>query len=279
LAVKRNKLTEQIQKFETDLVREDEKLKSNEQRLNNTNIDRAKAVAEIEGLNKENEQYPEATIKRGLNIDELKLKVKEEEKELYHIGNVNLRALEVYEQIHEEYGKVIEKVTILKKEKDDVLNMMAEVESKKKEIFMKTYDALIKNFKNIFNKLTTKGEVHVTLENEENPFEGGVEIQVRVSGNKFLDMRSLSGGEKTMAAMALIFAVQEHDPSPFYFFDEVDAALDKRNSSLLSDLIKSYAGKAQYLVISHNDGVITDAEYIYGVSMQDNVSKTISLKV
>ena len=157
--------------------------------------------------------------------------------------------------------------------------MMTEIESKKKDIFMKTYNVIVKNFKEIFNQLTTKGEAQITLENQENPFDGGIDINVKVSGSKYLYIRSLSGGEKTMAALAFIFAIQEYDPSPFYLLDEVDAALDKRNSELLSKLIQKYAQKAQYVVISHNDSIISEANYIYGVSMQENVSKVVSLKV
>jgi len=118
------------------------------------------------------------------------------------------------------------------------------------------------------------------IENEENPFEGGVMIKVRLSGNKFMDIHSLSGGEKTLTALAFIFAIQEHQPASFYLFDEVDAALDKRNSAKLSEYIRKYSDKAQYIVISHNDAVITDADQIYGVSMQqDGISKVVSLKI
>ncbi|HLC58361.1 MAG TPA: chromosome segregation protein SMC [Candidatus Nanoarchaeia archaeon] len=276
---KRNKLSEKIQSLEIDTAKEDEKLKGNEQKVNNINIDRAKIVAELEGLNKEFEPYQEATMKRGISIDDLKLQIKEDEKEISKIGNVNLRALEVYEQIQQEYEKVIQKVTQLKVEKDDVLNMMQEIESKKKSIFMKTYKTIAKKFQEIFGELTTKGEVQIILENEENPFEGGIDIQVKVQGSKYLDIKSLSGGEKTMAALAFLFAIQEHDPSPFYLLDEVDAALDKRNSELLSKLIAKYTDKAQYVVISHNDNIITEADSIYGVSMQNNISKVVSLKV
>ena len=107
----------------------------------------------------------------------------------------------------------------------------------------------------------------------------GVEIKVRITGNKFLDIKSLSGGEKTMAALALIFAIQEYDPASFYLLDEVDAALDKSNSEKLSKLIAKYSTRAQYIVISHNDTIISEANQIYGVSMQDGQSKVVSLKV
>ena len=103
---------------------------------------------------------------------------------------------------------------------------------------------------------------------------------VRIAQNKYLDIKSLSGGEKTMTALSFIFAIQEHDPAPFYLLDEVDAALDKRNSEKLSELVKKYSQKAQYIVISHNDSVITGADKLYGVSMhQDGMSHIVSLKV
>ena len=82
-----------------------------------------------------------------------------------------------------------------------------------------------------------------------------------------------------MTALAFLFAVQEHDPAPFYIMDEVDAALDKRNSEKLAKLIKKYSDKAQYIVISHNDTIITEANTIYGVSMQNDISKVVSLRI
>ena len=117
------------------------------------------------------------------------------------------------------------------------------------------------------------------LEDKENPFNGGLDIKVRISSNKYLDIKSLSGGEKTLTALAFIFAIQELQPASFYLLDEVDAALDKTNSEKLSKLISGYSKKAQYILISHNDSIITEANQIYGVSMQDGVSKVIGLKI
>ena len=105
-------------------------------------------------------------------------------------------------------------------------------------------------------------------------------MKVRITGNKFLDIRSLSGGEKSMTALAFIFSTQEHEPASFYVFDEVDAALDKKNSEKLSELIKKYSERAQYIIISHNDGLISQASTIYGVSMNEHgQSNVISLKI
>ena len=101
-----------------------------------------------------------------------------------------------------------------------------------------------------------------------------------MSGKKFLDIRGLSGGEKTLTALAFIFAVQEHEPAAFYILDEVDAALDKRNSEKLAKLIRDYCKKAQYIMISHNDGVISEADLLYGISMNEHgISKITTLKL
>ena len=91
-----------------------------------------------------------------------------------------------------------------------------------------------------------------------------------------MDIRSLSGGEKSMTALAFIFAIQEHDPASFYVLDEVDAALDKRNAQKLAALIKKYSDSAQYIVISHNDAVITDADRLFGTSMNEHGMSTVT---
>ncbi len=279
LFAKRNKINEQINNKENVILREGDKVKYIESRINSFNLERAKAVAELEGLNKEFEDFADAKIRRNVSLDELKYEIKKFESLLNSMGNVNLRALEIYDEVSKQYEEITGKVDKLKAEKDDVLRMMKEIDGKKQDIFMKTFREIHKNFKEIFASLSTKGEAHLEIESPENVFEGGLDIKVRLTGNKFLDIKSLSGGEKTLAALSFIFAIQEYSPASFYLFDEVDAALDSRNSELLSNLIQKYSRKAQYIVISHNDKVITDADQIYGVSMQEGVSKVVSLKI
>ena len=167
----------------------------------------------------------------------------------------------------------------LGKEKTDVLTLMNEIESKKKEHFMKTFERANDNFQNIFGTLFTKGKAYLELENPGNPFEEGLSIKVKLAGNRFMDIKSLSGGEKTLTALSFIFAIQEYQPASFYILDEIDAALDKQNSDILSKLIRSYADRAQYVVISHNDAIISEADTLFGVSMKDGVSKITSLKI
>ncbi|MBS3143829.1 AAA family ATPase, partial [Candidatus Woesearchaeota archaeon] len=243
------------------------------------NLDRAKVTAESEALEKEYEPFRNEKLKRNVNYDELRYEIQRLEKEFDRFGNVNLRALEIYEELEKGFEKLTEKYDKLKIEKEDVLSLMAEIDGKKKDLFMKTFNAVNKKFIDNFMSLSDKGQAYMDLEDKENPLEHGIDIKVKLPGNRFMDIKSLSGGEKTMATLAFIFSIQEFQPASFYLMDEVDASLDKHNSMKLSKLIKQYSNKAQYIVISHNDQIITEADQVYGVSMQQGISKIVSLKL
>ena len=276
---KKNKIQEFIQNKENDLIREEEKIRNVQQKVNSISLERAKITAEIEGLEKEFEPFKNEKIRRNIGLDDIKYEIQRLEKEFQKFGNVNLRALEIYEDLEKEFEKLTEKYDKLKVEKEDVLVMMNEIDSRKKDLFMKTFNVINKKFIDIFSTLSDKGQAYMELEDTENPFEQGIDIRVKLPGNRFMDIKSLSGGEKTLTTLAFIFAIQEFQPASFYLLDEVDAALDKHNSLKLSKLIKQYSNKAQYIVISHNDYVITEADQIYGISMQQGISKVVSLKV
>ena len=243
-------------------------------------MDVAGIKAELSGLEKDFEEYHGVKILTDKSEEQLKSEIKKFENMVNNIGSVNLNALEIYESVEQEYNKLIEKKDKLTQEREDVISMMNEIENKKIELFMKTYNMVNDHFKDIFSKLSTKGEASLELEDPKNPFEGGLGIKVRLSGDKFMDIRGLSGGEKTMTALAFIFAIQEHDPATFYVLDEVDAALDKKNSEKLAKLVRKYSENSQYVMISHNDGIITEADNIYGVSMNEHgISQIVSLKI
>ncbi len=276
----RSLLSEQISKHESQIAMEMQKSRELEIKNNTLSIKNAEVSATLAGLQEEFSQYGEVELDKEKNEEQLKYQLQRFEKMKEEVGTVNMRALEIYEQIEKEYGKLLEKKDTLGKEKEDVEQMMTQIDAKKKELFMKTYDSVNEEFQKIFLSLSKKGEASLELENKEDPFAEGARIKVRLSGQKFLDIRSLSGGEKTMTALAFIFAIQEHDPASFYILDEVDAALDKHNSEKLAKLIRSYSTKAQYIIISHNDSIISEADSLYGVSMDEHgMSKVVSLKV
>ncbi len=281
LFAKQGKIKEDIQKNEISIDKITDESRQVEIKVNFNSLKNAEAAASLSALSQEFQQYEGVKLDLEKTEEQLKNEISKFEKMREEIGSVNMRALEVYDEAERQYKEFLDKKDKLGSEKEDVLAMMNEIEGKKKELFVKTFEVVNNNFKNFFGILTTKGaEATLVIENEENPFEGGVRINVKITGSKFLDIRGLSGGEKTMTALAFIFAIQEHEPASFYVLDEVDAALDKHNSEKLAKLIRKYSDKAQYIMISHNDNVISEADILYGVSMnEDGISQVVSLKI
>jgi chromosome segregation protein len=280
LFTKRTQASNLVAKLEEKVAQKERERREGQDKGNLVSLDMARLKAELAGVEEEARQYHGVAIFEGKDPADIMKEIGQFEKMASDIGAVNMKALEIYERIEAEYKNLQEKRASLMKEREDVLVMINEIDSKKRELFMKTFNVMTKNFQTIFKSLSTKGEAYLELENENDPFIAGLEIKVRLVGKKFLDIRSLSGGEKTLTALAFLFAIQEHEPASFYVLDEVDAALDKRNSELLADLVKSYSEKAQYIIISHNDQVISTADLLYGVSMTEHgISKVTSLKI
>ena len=276
-----NKLNDEITVRETKVYENDEKSKREELLQNTLSIELARLNAEIAGIDAELAQYSGVEIDITKSEEELKKEISSFERMLANIGSVNLRALDIYDTAEQEYKTLQEKKKVLSVEKEDVLKLMAEIETTKKDVFLKSFVSVQEHFSRIFGQLSHKGQLaQLELESPEVIFDQGMNIKVRLTGEKFLDIRSLSGGEKTLTALAFLFAVQEHDPATFYVLDEVDAALDKHNSKKLSELVRAYCDKAQYIVISHNDAVITEADNLYGVSVDEHgVSNVVSMKL
>ena len=281
LFAKQGKIKEDVQKNDVQLEKLAEESRQVEIKVNFQSLKNAEIAASLSGLNQEFQQYEGIKLDLEKTEQQFKDEISKFEKMRDEIGSVNMRALEVYDEAERQYNEYSDKKGKLGREKEDVLTMMHEIEGKKKELFTKTFEVVNNNFQNFFRMLTTKGaEAALVLENEENPFEAGIRINVKITGSKFLDIRGLSGGEKTMTALAFIFAIQEHEPASFYVLDEVDAALDKHNSERLAKLIRKYAEKAQYIMISHNDNVVSEADILYGISMnEDGISQVVSLKI
>jgi len=280
LFTRSKKLNEGITDHEKKAYAIEDEARQEEIKLNTFSIEGARVKAEHASIAAEFEQYAGVSLQLEKSEDHLKKEIADFEKMRANVGSVNMRALDIYDAAATEFASLVQKKDTLVQEKDSVVMMMNEIETRKKDIFLQTLAKLQTNFARIFSQLTSKGEVELVLEDPETIFEEGLDIKVRLTGNKFLDMRSLSGGEKTLVALAFIFAVQEFAPASFYVLDEVDAALDKRNAERLGKLIAQYSQNAQYVVVSHNDAVITEAPILYGVSLADHgVSKVVGLKL
>lgn len=249
-----------------------------EDQINYLRIGKAKLDAEKESVEMELTEFKDYEILHG-SLVHLEDRLKKAHDELQYIGAINMRALEVYNQVKQEYDVVQEKVLILEKEKNDILSIISEIDQKKKRSFMKTFKMINVLFAENFAKLYSKGTAFLELENPEDIFSGGLHIAVKLGKGKYFDVTSLSGGEQTLVALSLLFAIQEYKPYHFYIFDEIDAALDKRNSERLAALLQRYIKTGQYIVITHNDALIMNSNVLYGVSMHEGVSKILSLKV
>ena len=273
-----NLLQGKIRENELNISQKQNVLSNIEHGINNFKLEKARIGAEIEGLEMEILEFPNIQIIKT-NKESLLINLNKTREILSRIGSVNLRSLEVYDFVKKEYDIIKEKIELINKEKEGILKIIHEIDIKKKKTFVRTLNELNEIFSRNFSMLNEKSQVSLGLENRKDPFDGGVEVIVKAGHGKYFDVRSLSGGEQTMIALSLIFAIQELKPYPFYILDEIDAALDKRNSGRLAGLLQKYMKQGQYIVITHNDEIITNATTLYGISMHDGISKIISLKV
>ena len=274
----RDALHEKVKKNEIELSLKQNLIYNEEQETNELKIDKARIDAELESLDSEMAEFRNVLLIKA-NEEILTGKLIRAQDTFSRIGSVNLRSLEVYDNVKKEYDLINEKVGIIEKEKEGILRIVHEIDVKKKKTFLQTFHSLNDIFSKNFSQLNTKGKVYLELEDKKEPFNGGIDISVKAGHGKYFNVKSLSGGEQTLVALALIFAIQELKPYPFYLLDEIDAALDKRNSALLASLLKKHTEKGQYVIISHNDEVISNATNLYGVSMHEGVSKIVSLRV
>ena len=142
-------------------------------------------------------------------------------------------------------------------------------EARKKETFMKAFESINGHFEDIFERLSN-GTGHLHLENEEDPFEGGLTMKAQPGDKPVQRLEAMSGGEKSLTALAFIFAIQRHNPAPFYALDEIDAFLDAANAELVGEMVDELAGEAQFVVVSHRSAMLERSERAIGVTMQDD---------
>ncbi len=274
----RDSTQKQIQESSIKLTEIQSEIRQIEDQINYLKIGKAKLDGERETLDMDFVEMSDIALIQG-SLASLEEKLERTQEILRSIGSINMRALEVYEEIKKEYDIVKEKVETIEKEKIEILKVIEEIDKKKRAVFMRTYKALNEHFSSNFSRLSAKGTAYLEIENKEDVFAGGIEIVVKFAKGKYFDVASLSGGEQTLVALSLLFAIQQFKPYKFYILDEIDAALDKRNSERLAALLNQYMRSGQYIVITHNDAIILDSQVLYGVSMHDGVSKILSLKI
>ncbi len=214
-----------------------------------------------------------------MTIEEITGKISKLQKKMDELGLVNMRAIDAYEEVVSRQNELKEKLETLDKEKNEIQNRMKGYEHLKKETFIKTFNAVNGHFSEIFTDLTD-GAGKLVLENPENPFLGGLTVEGQQKDKKKQKLAGMSGGEKTLMALSLVFAVQRYLPSPFYALDEVDAALDGFNVERIAKMITKQSASTQFVVISQRSQMIESADRMIGVTQKDKgVTKISGVKL
>ena len=197
-------------------------------------------------------------------------------KELAAIGGVNELAASQYDEVKGNYKQLASRIYDLENEKLSIVKFMNELDRQKLEAFMKAFKQVSDSFNEIFCTVTS-GFGRLFLENPENPFEAGADIKLQFPGKTEMAIGSASGGEKSVATVCFILALQAIHPMPFYMMDEIDAHLDVVNSQKLAELLKTKSKGSQFIVVSLKDVTIARADAVYGVFIQEGVSQVVSL--
>ncbi len=214
-----------------------------------------------------------------ISIDEINAKIQRLDKKMNELGDVNMRALTTYDEKLARQEELKEKIDILTKERKEILDRMSGYEQQKKEAFLKTYNNINENFKDVFHNLS-EGEGELVLENPEDPLAGGLDMKVSIRDKKHQRLGSLSGGEKALTALAFVFAIQRYMPSPFYAFDEVDASLDTMNVERIAQMVQNQSKDTQFIVVSHRKPMIESANRTIGVTQKEKgITKVTGVKL
>ena len=206
-------------------------------------------------------------------ITELKSKIRE-------LGNVNVDAIEEYKSVKERYEFLSGQRDDLEKAKADLRSIIEEMIRVMTEQFEEQFHLINKYFKSTFTELFGGGSAELTLTDPQNILDCGINIDVQPPGKKLQSLSLLSGGERALSAIALLFAILKTRPTPFCFLDEIEAALDDVNVYRFADYVKNYSNKTQFIIVTHRRGTMESADVIYGVTMQEKgVSKLLQLNL
>ena len=209
---------------------------------------------------------------------DLRREVQELRGKIRALGNVNVGAIEEYAEVSERFEFLRSQVRDVEKSKAELTRLIAELAGEMKEIFTANFKQININFARIFAELFGGGTARLTLSDEENVLESGIDIQVSPPGKVIKNLAALSGGEQSLVAICIYFAILAVNPSPFCILDEIEAALDDVNVARYAQYLRRISDRTQFIVITHRRGTMEAADVLYGVTMQeDGVSKLLRL--
>ncbi len=194
--------------------------------------------------------------------------------------NINHMAVDDFKEAEERYNFYTKQLSDLNKAKADLEKVLAEIQEKSEQMFLETYKQISDNFQMMFKRLFNGGRAEITLEDEENVLTSGINIFAQPPGKKLINLTLLSGGERSMTAVALLFATYLVKPSPFCILDEIDAALDDRNIGYFLSVLEDFSQTSQFIIITHNTHTVMGSTSLLGVTqMEAGVSTTVTYKL
>jgi chromosome segregation protein len=196
------------------------------------------------------------------------------------LGSVNLMAIEEFAEVKERYDFLDGQLADLRKAKTDLEKVTSEIQVESSQLFLETYEQIKVNFNGLFRRLFGGGRAELRLTNPEEILESGIEMYAQPPGKKLENIALLSGGERSLTAVALLFATYLVKPSPFCLLDEIDAALDESNVSRFVSVLAEFANSSQFIVITHNKKTVTGASTLLGVTMEElGISKIVAIRL
>ena len=225
------------------------------------------------------EQYGTYEHDEQRDWDAVEAEIRELRGKIERLGNVNLDAIVEQEQLEQRKAFLDEQLADVTSSRDQLNDLIRRINRESREMFTKTFEAIRQNFQELFRRLFGGGRADVYLLDEEDVLESGIEIVARPPGKELRSISLLSGGEKAMTAVALLFSIFRTRPSPFCLLDEVDAALDEANNERFNHLVEEFVGASQFLIITHSKRTMNMADVLYGVTMhQPGVSSRVSVR-
>lgn len=275
-------------KRQSELKKKMEKLGSLQTELERQHLALAQTETEIKNINdtfkeqygRELLEFEERMYELRMAPQELRDKLNDKRQKLKDLGSINLMAPEEYVEVKERYDFLNTQYDDIVKARDDLKRITQEIRDESAEMFLETYNRVKKNFHNMFRRLFGGGRGELRLIDPDHVLESGIEIYAQPPGKKLENISLLSGGEKSLTAIALLFATYMVRPSPFCFLDEIDAALDEQNVIRFVNLLREFGKTSQFIIITHNKKTVTGADALLGVTMEESgVTKTIAIRL
>lgn len=296
-------LTKEIENLEKDRDNRSSQVKNKREMLDKKNIEVSKVQSQLEDVSLKlamaeteikntKDNFIETHSRDLMEFEErmytittpsatLRENLAEKKQSLRELGsNINLAAVEEFAEVKERFDFLSNQLADLQKAREDLQRITEEIRAEATELFLQTYNTIKKNFHNMFRRLFGGGRAELRLLDPQNVLESGIEIFAQPPGKKLENIALRSGGEKTMTAVALLFATYMVRPSPFCLLDEIDAALDEHNVIRFVNTLRDFANVSQYIIITHNKKTVTGASTLLGITMQESgVTKAVTIKL